>query len=78
MAAFTVQVVKEAAPELNASSSEAEPEEEKEELPKTDGEGESDFNQVADEHIVSPRARKTDTSHLDPQFTFILLLQGLV
>uniref|UniRef100_A0A8C5CU12 ubiquitinyl hydrolase 1 n=1 Tax=Gadus morhua TaxID=8049 RepID=A0A8C5CU12_GADMO len=47
-------VVKEAAPELNASSSEAEPEEEKEELPKADGEGESDFSQIMHAFSVAP------------------------
>lgn len=38
------QTIKEAAPELTASSSEAE--EEKEEHPKVDGEGDPDFSQV--------------------------------
>ncbi|CAL8256701.1 unnamed protein product [Arctogadus glacialis] len=52
-------VVKEAAPELNASSSEAEPEEEKEELPKADGEGESDFSQSED---GAKRAKMSDGS----------------
>ena len=38
-------MIKEAAPELNASSSEAE--EEKEEQPKVDGEKDPDFSQVS-------------------------------
>lgn len=41
----SAQMIKEATPELNASSSEAE--EEKDEIPKVDGEKDPDFSQVS-------------------------------
>lgn len=47
-----MQTVKEAAPELTASSSEAE--EEKEEHVKVDGEGDPDFGQVHTAGIITP------------------------
>uniref|UniRef100_A0A8C9YXK0 ubiquitinyl hydrolase 1 n=1 Tax=Sander lucioperca TaxID=283035 RepID=A0A8C9YXK0_SANLU len=46
------RMIKEAAPELNASSSEAE--EEKEEHPKMDGEGDPDFSQIMHAFSVAP------------------------
>lgn len=54
-------MIKEAAPELNASSSEAE--EEKEEHPKVDGEKDPDFSQVSPLPRCSCKWKDTHTSH---------------
>lgn len=52
------QTVKEAAPELTASSSEAE--EEKEEHVKVDGEGDPDFGQVDTHTHIDARTRASE------------------
>lgn len=64
-------MIKEAAPELNASSSEAE--EEKEEHPKVDGEKDPDFSQVSPSPYYSSKLkdhfRYTPHIHHTYQFT---------
>lgn len=49
--------MKESAPEMNASSSEAE--EEKEDQPKMDGEKDPDFSQVSSSHCIKHHTQKS-------------------
>lgn len=69
------QMIKEAAPELNASSSEAE--EEKEEHPKVDGERDPDFSQVSPLRSYGSKQRDAATYISRTQYQLIVSKNNL-